>query len=160
MSLLPKFRPHARLFAAMAVLLAMGARAAPPEDAAQAADPARAFLAENDVAMARMMEAMHAKPSGDVSRDFVAMMAPHHQGAIDMAQAYLRYGQNEQLRRIAQEIIVEQQQEIQAMRMAIGLPPLPPAPVQADSTPAAAADAHAAHAMHQPMHAPSAQPKE
>jgi uncharacterized protein (DUF305 family) len=33
-------------------------------------------------------------------------MVPHHQGAIDMAQAELRYGHNEQLRRIAQGIIV------------------------------------------------------
>ncbi len=48
------------------------------------------------------------------------MMAPHHQGAIDMAQAELRYGHNEQLRRLAQEIIVEQQQEIVAMRLGTG----------------------------------------
>ena len=45
------------------------------------------------------------------------MMIPHHQGAIDMALAVLRYGHNEQMRRIAQEIIVEQQQEIAAMRL-------------------------------------------
>ena len=44
-----------------------------------------------------------------------------------MAQAFLRYGRNEQLRRIAQEIIVEQQQEIPAMRLALGDSPLPPA---------------------------------
>ena len=48
------------------------------------------------------------------------MMIPHHQGAIDMARAELRYGHNEQLRRIAQEIIVDQQQEIAAMRLALG----------------------------------------
>jgi uncharacterized protein (DUF305 family) len=34
------------------------------------------------------------------------MMTPHHQGEINMAQAELRYGHNEQLRRMAQEIIV------------------------------------------------------
>src|SRR5438094_10656189 len=82
------------------------------------------FLAENDAAMAKMMAAMDVKPSGDVDADFVATMVPHHQGAIDMAQAELRYGRNEQLRRIAQEIIVTQQDEIAAMRLAIG-PPLP-----------------------------------
>ena len=66
---------------------------------------------------------MEIKPSGDVDKDFVAMMVPHHQGAIDMAQIYLRYGRNEQLRRLAQEIIVTQQQEIAVMRLAIGAPP-------------------------------------
>jgi len=40
-----------------------------------------------------------------------------------MAQAELRYGHNEQLRRIAQEIIVEQQQEITAMHLALGQSP-------------------------------------
>jgi uncharacterized protein (DUF305 family) len=46
-------------------------------------------------------------------------MVPHHQGAIEMAQAELRYGHNEQLRRLAQEIIVAQSQEIAVMRQAI-----------------------------------------
>jgi hypothetical protein len=80
------------------------------------------FLAENDAAMSRMMAAMAVKPSGDVDRDFVATMVPHHQGAIDMAQAELRYGRNEQLRRLAQEIIVDQTQEIAGMRLALGQP--------------------------------------
>jgi len=80
------------------------------------------FLAENDKAMTKMMDDMSIKPTGDVDRDFVAMMVPHHQGAIDMAQAELRYGHNEQLRRIAQEIVVEQQQEIVAMRLALSQP--------------------------------------
>jgi uncharacterized protein (DUF305 family) len=79
-----------------------------------------AFLRENDLAMSRMMAAMKIKPSGDVDRDFVAAMIPHHQGAIEMAQAELRHGRNEQLRRIAQEIIVDQTQEIAAMRLALG----------------------------------------
>lgn len=77
------------------------------------------FLAENQKSMETMMSAMEVAPSGDVDRDFVAMMIPHHQGAIDMARAELRYGHNEQLHRLAQEIIVEQQQEIAAMRLAL-----------------------------------------
>lgn len=80
------------------------------------------FLVENEAAMARMMAGMDIKPSGDVDADFVAMMVPHHQGAVDMAMAQLRYGHNEQLRRLAQEIIVTQQQEITAMRFALGQP--------------------------------------
>jgi hypothetical protein len=100
------------------------------------------FLAENDEAMTRMMDAMSIKPTGDVDHDFVGMMLPHHQGAIDMAQAELRYGHNEQLRRIAQEIVVEQQQEIIAMRLALGqpLPPSAPAPDQ-ESPPSSKSDA-------------------
>ena len=43
---------------------------------------------------------------------FVDLMVPHHQGAIAMALAVLRYGRNAQIRRMAQEIIVTQQQEI------------------------------------------------
>ena len=97
-------------------------------------DPEAPFLAENQAAMDRMMADMDVKPTGDVDRDFTAMMIPHHQGAIDMAQAELRYGRNELLRRIAQEIIVEQQQEIAAMRLALGQPL--PAPVAAPDQPA------------------------
>jgi uncharacterized protein (DUF305 family) len=77
------------------------------------------FLAENAAAMSKMMAAMTIRPTGDVDKDFVASMVPHHQGAIEMAQAELRHGHNEQLRRIAQEIIVDQTQEIAAMQLAI-----------------------------------------
>jgi Domain of unknown function (DUF305) len=112
----PLWRPTATLLA-----VALGGVAA-----CLAATPTEApFLAENDAAMTKMMAAMAIKPSGDVDHDFVAIMAPHHQGAIDMAQAELRYGHNEQLKRLAQEIIVTQQQEIAAMKLALGLP-LPP----------------------------------
>ena len=83
------------------------------------------FLAENVSAMTRMLVGMQIKPSGDVDHDFAAMMIPHHQGAIDMAQAELRHGHNEQLRRIAQGIVIEQQQEIAAMRLALDQPSAP-----------------------------------
>jgi hypothetical protein len=92
------------------------------------------FLAENEHVMRVMMTAMAVTPSGDVDRDFATMMIPHHQGAIDMARAELRYGQNEPLRRIAQEIIVDQQQEISAMRLALGQPVPPSAAVPESST--------------------------
>lgn len=93
------------------------------------------FIAAMAKAMTTMMADMTAQPDGDVDRDFVSMMVPHHQGAIDMAQAELRYGRNDRLRRMAQEIIVTQQQEVAAMRMAIGqpLPPSAPGPDQAVS---------------------------
>lgn len=101
-------------------------------DAASTASAETPFLRENAAAMDKMMADMEVTPTGDIDTDFTAMMIPHHQGAIDMAVAYLRYGQNPQLRRLAQEIIIEQQQEIAAMRLAIGqpLPPSAPAPTQ------------------------------
>jgi hypothetical protein len=96
-----------------------------------------AFLSENDVAMNKMMNAMAAKPTGDIDRDFVSMMTPHHQGAIDMAVIELRYGKNETLRRIAQEIIVDQMQEIDAMKLAVGheVTTSAPAPTQSSEAP-------------------------
>jgi len=104
--------------------------------ATRAAELGANFKAENDAAMDKMMTGMAIKYSGDVDRDFAAMMIPHHQGAIDMAEAELRYGHNEQLRRIAQEIIVDQQQEIAAMRIALA--EAPPASVAAPTQPAVA----------------------
>src|SRR5713101_8469467 len=92
------------------------------------------FLAKSNAAMTRMMAAMKIKPSNDVDRDFVAMMVPHHQGAIDMAEAELSYGHNEPLRGLAQEIIVTQQQEIVVMRRALG-EPLPASSVPSSHQP-------------------------
>jgi uncharacterized protein (DUF305 family) len=94
------------------------------------------YLADNVGAMTKMMTNMGIRPSGDVDIDFVAMMVPHHQGAIEMAQAELRYGRNELLRRLSQEIIVTQQQEISAMRLALGQPLPPPAPAPDQIPPA------------------------
>jgi hypothetical protein len=107
----PAMQPHAHLTST-----ALSAAA----DAAESQ-----FLAANEEAMSKMMVDMTVAPTGDIDRDFVAMMVPHHQGAIDMARILLRYGKNEQLKRLAQEIIVTQQQEIAAMKLAVG-EPLPP----------------------------------
>jgi uncharacterized protein (DUF305 family) len=95
------------------------------------------YLAENASAMTKMMIDMGFRPSGDVDTDFVALMVPHHQGAIEMAQAELRYGRNQPLRRMAQEIIVTQLQEITAMRLSLGQP-LPPSVASPDQIPPAA----------------------
>jgi Domain of unknown function (DUF305) len=102
-------------FGCWAVAIASVAAAA-ALTAKSAEDP---FTAENRVAMGAMMAGMDIRPSGDSDRDFAVMMIPHHQGAIDMAEAELRHGRNKQLRRIAQEIIVDQEQEIAAMRLAL-----------------------------------------
>jgi uncharacterized protein (DUF305 family) len=54
--------------------------------------------------------------SGNVDVDFVRLMLPHHQAAIDMAKTQLLYGKNPQMRRLAQEIITDQQLEIELMQ--------------------------------------------
>jgi hypothetical protein len=113
----------------------------------------RAFLAENKAAMSKMMAAMTIKPTGSIDKDFVAMMVPHHQGAVDMARAELRYSQNKQLRRIAQEIIASQTHEIPAMKHAIGeaLPPSAATPTQG-GPPASQAAPHDSMPMSPTMH--------
>jgi DUF305 family protein family protein len=81
------------------------------------------FMFENDLAMSNMNRDMLVKPTGDIDRDFVAVMIPLRQGAIDMARAELKYGHNEELRRLAQNAITQQQHEIAVMRHAVGEAP-------------------------------------
>ncbi len=67
--------------------------------------------------MAKMNQAMSGAPmTGDPDRDFVAMMMPHHQGAIDMAQIELQYGKDPTLRRMAKDIVAAQKKEIGEMQ--------------------------------------------
>ena len=94
-----------------------GVRHAPAETVAS---DWRQFTIESELAVSKMSLAMTAEPTGDVDRDFVAMMMPHHQGAIDIARAELKFGQNEELRRLARDIIVEQEREMLVMRGAAG----------------------------------------
>jgi hypothetical protein len=113
----------------------------------RSSSPDAAFLAENASAMTKMMIDMRIQPSGDVDNDFVATMTPHHQGAIAMARAELRYGHNEQLRRLAQEIIVTQQEEIAAMRLALDPPRAPSAPSSGQVSSAGKIDSRLSHSM-------------
>jgi hypothetical protein len=89
------------------------------------------FMIDSDLAISKMSLAMTADGAGDVDRDFVAMMTPHHQGAIDIARAELKYGHNEALRQLARDIIVEQEREMSVMRGAVGETP----PAQSSDTP-------------------------
>jgi uncharacterized protein (DUF305 family) len=68
------------------------------------------------------MEKMHAamasiEPSGNSDADFVKLMLPHHQGAVDMARTELLDGRDPQMRRLAQEIITDQESEIRLMQL-------------------------------------------
>jgi DUF305 family protein family protein len=67
--------------------------------------------------MKKMHMAMGAvQRSGNSDVDFVRLMLPHHQAAIDMAKTQLLYGKDAQMRRLAQEIITDQQLEIELMQ--------------------------------------------
>ena len=67
--------------------------------------------------MARMMQAMHEPGyTGQADADFLRMMIPHHEGAVDMARLVLIHGQDPLVRQIAEDIIASQTVEIAAMR--------------------------------------------
>src|SRR5262249_8133543 len=101
------------------VVMTIVAAAATQSLAARADRQPAPFVAEIHAVMRQMMTAMDVTPTGDVDADFAAMMIPHPLGAIARAQAELKAGRTEQLRRLAQEIIVTQQQEIAVMRLAL-----------------------------------------
>lgn len=64
-----------------------------------------------------MMQDMHAPGySGDPDVDFLAMMVPHHQGAVDMARLVLQHGRDPVTRQLAEEIIAGQTVEIDSMQ--------------------------------------------
>ncbi len=94
--------------------MAPAAPTPPGAPAAQGADsPASQALM---AAMQRMNTNMNGPMTGDPDRDFVMMMLPHHQGAIDMARVELKWGEDAQLRALAREIIAAQTKEIALMR--------------------------------------------
>jgi len=85
---------------------------------AQQSTDSMGFMQRENASMTEMDRAIKAAPmNGNVDHDFVTMMLPHHQGAIDMAKAELLYGKDPTMRRLAQEIIVDQQSEIDAMNL-------------------------------------------
>jgi len=68
--------------------------------------------------MDKMHMAMEAvEYSGNSDFDFVRLMLPHHQAAVDMAKTQLLHGKDPQMRRLAQEIITDQQLEIEVMQL-------------------------------------------
>lgn len=91
-----------------------GTGAAPPRFVASTAKPFDALMHD---AMAVMDHGTETAPmTGEADHDFVAMMIPHHQGAVDMAKALLLYTKDPELTNLAQGIITEQENEIRVMR--------------------------------------------
>jgi uncharacterized protein (DUF305 family) len=80
----------------------------------------RQFLFANDLAISNMSREMLLTPTGDIDRDFAAIMIPQHQGTIDMGEAELKYGRNDELRRLAEKIVARQQQDISILRRVAG----------------------------------------
>ena len=67
-------------------------------------------------AHAKMMHDMHQTYTGNADIDFMNGMIPHHQGAIDMAKVLLKYGKDAQTRKLAEQIIADQEKEIALMQ--------------------------------------------
>ena len=75
------------------------------------------FETDMDKGMARMMRDMHGPGyTGNPDHDFLAMMIPHHEGAVDMARLVLIHGRDPLVRQLAAEIIASQTIEIAGMR--------------------------------------------
>jgi uncharacterized protein (DUF305 family) len=85
---------------------------------AQSAADAQHFMHAAHQGMNKMNLSMQDLPMDlDVDREFAIMMLPHHEAALDMAKAELLYGKDEQMRRLAQEILADQQSEIDLMNL-------------------------------------------
>ncbi len=81
------------------------------------ASTAKSFDALMGDSMAVMDDGMLRAPmNGQPDHDFVTMMMPHHQGAVDMAKAVLLYTQDPEIRNLALGILTEQQNEIRVMQ--------------------------------------------
>ncbi|MFY9580656.1 MAG: DUF305 domain-containing protein [Gaiellaceae bacterium] len=106
---------YAAIFAICALIRGPGLLRAGPAHGSQAtADPDWSQLIASMDKMHMAMGAVERSGNSDV--DFVRLMLPHHQAAIDMAKAQLLYGKDPQMRRLAQEIITDQQSEIELMQ--------------------------------------------
>ena len=84
---------------------------------AQHAHTKNGFASDMHAGMAVMMKEMESAPmTGDPDKDFLAMMIPHHEGAVEMARLVLIHGRDPLVRRLAEEIIASQTIEIQTMK--------------------------------------------
>ena len=69
--------------------------------------PASRFKADMDTGMARMMQDMHGSNyTGNPDKDFLSMMIPHHEGAVDMARVVLIHGRDPLVRQIPAQALM------------------------------------------------------
>ncbi len=94
----------------------MGGMAPQTGGAAPAPASMPAHVRENMQAMDKMHGPMNTgMAAANPDEAFVRGMIPHHQGAIDMARTVLQYGKDEQVRKLANDVIRDQQREIGEM---------------------------------------------
>lgn len=75
------------------------------------------YTREMHQSMMKMMDDMHRDPpSGDPDLDFLVMMIPHHQGAVDMARLVIAAGHDPLVRSLAEDIMASQTAEIAGMQ--------------------------------------------
>jgi len=104
-----------KLAATILTTYSLAAAAAVPHHPAQGKSVS--FIDEAHHSMIEMcLEMEQMQMTGNAEHDFAAMMIPHHQGAIDMAKAYLKTGTDPELRRMARHMIEEQEKEIQQLQ--------------------------------------------
>lgn len=74
------------------------------------------FIKDMQSAMFGMMEHLPVNEGlKDIDRSFAAIMIPHHQAAVAMAKAVLKYGSNDDALAFAKQIISNEQIEIEQM---------------------------------------------
>jgi uncharacterized protein (DUF305 family) len=64
----------------------------------------------------KMHKDMDIPYSGDADADFVRGMIPHHQGAIDMARIVLAHGKDPEIRKLAENVLRDQEKEVAMMK--------------------------------------------
>ena len=84
-------------------------------DSMKASPEGAASTLEFEKSNQKMHEGMMLSFTGDADVDFVTGMIPHHQGAIDMAKIELKYGKDPEIRKLAEEIVKAQEEEISLM---------------------------------------------
>ncbi|NJK95652.1 MAG: DUF305 domain-containing protein [Bacteroidales bacterium] len=76
------------------------------------------FLKEMNVSMQKAKEEMNQSPSmsGNFDRDFSSLMILHHQHGLDLAKTEVKYGKNAAMKKLAQEMIKQRNQEIKELQ--------------------------------------------
>jgi hypothetical protein len=78
-------------------------------------DSGPSSLAFNGI-MIKMHQDMAITYTGNADADFVNGMIPHHQGAIDMAKTVLAFGKDNDIKKLAEDVIEAQEKDIAEMK--------------------------------------------